>query len=199
MTGVRSQIGYVTCVRAAIDEDWAKRNILSGIPVLCALGSLAHFIYGLSGESLIAGIFTPVNESVWEHLKLAFWPVLLWWAASYMVFRRRVSITAGRWFTACAAAITICLVIITAFFYTYTGAFGIESLTLNIFSMVLGIAAAQGTALHIIRRSGAGPASSYVSIVVLIALSAAFIIFTFNTPQIPLFKDPSTGLFGLGN
>ena len=33
-------------------------------------GTLLHFVYEWSGESLFVGIFSPINESVWEHLKL---------------------------------------------------------------------------------------------------------------------------------
>ena len=29
-------------------------------------GTLLHFVYEWSGESLFVGIFSPINESVWE-------------------------------------------------------------------------------------------------------------------------------------
>ena len=38
-------------------------------------GTLLHFVYEWSGESLFVGIFSPINESVWEHLKLLFFPM----------------------------------------------------------------------------------------------------------------------------
>ncbi len=41
------------------------------------LGVIFHFIYGWSGENAVAGLFFPVNESTWEHLKLIFFPILL--------------------------------------------------------------------------------------------------------------------------
>ena len=41
------------------------------------LGTLFHFVYGWSGENPVAGLFFPVNESTWEHLKLIFFPILL--------------------------------------------------------------------------------------------------------------------------
>ena len=42
------------------------------------LGSAFHFTYELSGRVAVIGAFSAVNESVWEHLKLPFWPSLLW-------------------------------------------------------------------------------------------------------------------------
>ena len=41
-------------------------------------GTLLHFVYEWSGESLLVGIFSPINESVWEHLKLLFFPMSVW-------------------------------------------------------------------------------------------------------------------------
>ena len=41
------------------------------------LGTLLHFTYEWSGENLFVGSFSAVNESVWEHLKLVFFPMLI--------------------------------------------------------------------------------------------------------------------------
>ena len=48
-----------------------------GILFTIILGSLSHFFYGWSGNFFLVGLFSPVNESVWEHLKLLFFPALL--------------------------------------------------------------------------------------------------------------------------
>ena len=39
-------------------------------------GSALHFLYDWLPSPLTA-LFSPINESVWEHLKLLFWPMLL--------------------------------------------------------------------------------------------------------------------------
>ena len=44
-------------------------------------GALSHFFYEWSGENKIVGIFFPVNESTWEHLKLAIFPTIVYFAA----------------------------------------------------------------------------------------------------------------------
>ena len=48
-----------------------------GILFTVLLGSLSHFFYEWSGNFFLVGLFSPVNESVWEHLKLLFFPALL--------------------------------------------------------------------------------------------------------------------------
>lgn len=46
---------------------------------LLAFGTafLQHSVYEFLGENKIVGFFAPINESVWEHLKLAFYPMVV--------------------------------------------------------------------------------------------------------------------------
>ncbi len=46
--------------------------------VIFAIGTLSHFLYDWSHENKILGLFTAVNESTWEHVKIAITPTLLW-------------------------------------------------------------------------------------------------------------------------
>lgn len=166
--------------------------ILLGIPIIFIIGSLMHFVYEWSGNSLIVGIFAPVNESVWEHLKLAYWPMLFWWILGYFIFENSVS--ANEWFVSCAAAILVSVLVILSFYYTYTGSFGIESLILDIFSFFLGITVGQVSALYLYNNYGKFSTPwLYWAFAVLVILGLAFIIFTFIPPHIPLFKNSPAG------
>ena len=51
---------------------------ITGLGILwtLVLGTLSHFFYQWSHENMLVGLFSPVNESVWEHLKLLFFPAL---------------------------------------------------------------------------------------------------------------------------
>ena len=51
---------------------------IAGIVFTSILGTLAHFIYEWSNENFLVGLFTPVSESTWEHMKLLFFPMLLY-------------------------------------------------------------------------------------------------------------------------
>jgi hypothetical protein len=54
-----------------------RRLALLGMVFIALLGTALHFTYDLSrGNILVAG-FSAVNESVWEHLKLVFWPAVV--------------------------------------------------------------------------------------------------------------------------
>jgi hypothetical protein len=156
-----------------------------------------HFIYVWSGNSLIVGIFAPINESIWEHLKMIFWPMLIWWLAGYFILGKNNKFYANQWFTSCVVAELTCPLVILSFYYTYTGALGIESLILDIFSLFLGVAVAQGLALHVYKYAKFSQYYLYVSITTLILLAIAFTVFTFAPPHIPLFEDSLTGKCGI--
>lgn len=171
--------------------------ILPGIPILFIIGFFMHNIYEWSGNSTIAGIFAPVNESVWEHLKLTFWPLLVWWITGYIILGKNNRISASQWFTACTVAELVCPLVILCFYYSYTGAFGVESLILDIFSLFLGLALAQGLALHVYKYARFNLYFLDISAVILILLAVAFTVFTFDPPHFPLFKDSVTGKYGI--
>lgn len=60
-----------------------RKYTWAGILWTVVVGSLSHFVYHWTGQNFLAGLFTPVNETVWEHLKLLFFPALL-----YMLWER---------------------------------------------------------------------------------------------------------------
>jgi hypothetical protein len=176
-------------------RDTAQNWILLGIPVLIIVGSLMHFVYEWSGNSTIVGIFAPINESVWEHLKMAFWPMLIWWLVGYFLLSINNKISAEEWFVSCVIAELICLLVIVSFYYTYTGALGIESLILDIFSLFLGVAVGQCLALHVYKYKKFNHYCLYIAVTILIFMAITFIVFTFYPPHIPLFEDPSTKIY----
>ena len=55
-----------------------KKTELVSFVIASALGVLFHFMYEWTGENAIAGLFFPINESTWEHMKLVFFPMLVY-------------------------------------------------------------------------------------------------------------------------
>ncbi len=60
-----------------MDKNKIKNYQIFSIVFTFILGTLLHFTYNLSGENIIVGSFSAINESVWEHLKLLYFPMLL--------------------------------------------------------------------------------------------------------------------------
>lgn len=168
-------------------EKW----ILAGIPVLFLVGSLVHFLYEFSGENPIVGLFSPMNESVWEHLKLVLWPLFLWWSLFYYFQKDSYEIPKEPWFTAALAALLTALISIPLLYYFYTQAFGKELLWADVVILFLALSFGQFLGLHLYRR-GAGLDARFL-LAVFVSIFLVFLIFTWMPPEIPLFLDPSSG------
>lgn len=72
-----------------------KKSILISVPVLFIIGGFMHFLFDLTGKVPVIGAFVPVNESPWEHLKMAFYPMLVWWIAYYLRVRKYENFSVG--------------------------------------------------------------------------------------------------------
>jgi len=161
--------------------------------IICLiLGILLHFTYEWSGENAIVGLFSAVNESTWEHLKLAFFPMLLMAIIGYFVIGKR---TNNYWLAQAIGIITAITFIVT-FFYTYRGVLGKNIDVLNIGSFCVAVILGEFVTYKILKSRKTYNAE-LVSIIFLVILFFSFILYTFYPPQIPLFQDPISGDYGI--
>ena len=168
---------------------------LAGFLVTGALGSLLHFVYQWSGENQVAAAFSAVNESTWEHMKLLFWPMLLWAGAERAVLG---GYSRGFW-PAKALGTLLGLALIPALYYTYTGALDVSVMWVDIAIFFVAAAAAFLAETRMLARDWRCRGGTRASaLVLLLLLSAAFVLCTFVPPRFPLFRDPVTGFYGLG-
>lgn len=172
-----------------------ERLILLGVPVLFLAGTLLHFLYGLTGKVFAAGLFAPVNESVWEHLKLVLWPTVLWWGGCFVRRGGARELDAPTWFAAALAALLTAQGTILLLFYFYTGAFGVEFLAADILIFFLAVLLGQLAGLRLYRRRSS--VTWVVPLTLLVMLLALFVVFTLAPPDLPLFTDPNTGERGI--
>ncbi|SDM95581.1 DUF6512 family protein [Acetanaerobacterium elongatum] len=162
---------------------------IAGFVFVVITGTLLHFAYRWLGESPVAGAFCPVNESVWEHLKLLFFPMLFYSVAEYLSFGRHVESFIG----AKTVGILVGMITIVAVFYTYSGIAGTHYLWADILTFIIGVAAAYFISFIILKKGYVIPDCVGVA---LIAAAACFVVFTFFPPPLALFRDPITGGYG---
>ena len=62
---------------------------LCGFAVTSLVGTVLHFLYDWLGESVLVAPFSGVNESTWEHMKLLFWPMLIFALFQSFSFKTR--------------------------------------------------------------------------------------------------------------
>lgn len=164
---------------------------LVGALAVFMLGFLLHFTYDWSGRSPVVAAVAPVNESVWEHLKLVAIPVTVLGVVEMNWVANR-----GRLWWAKLVEIAVACSFIVAFFYTYTGAFGVRSIiAVDIASFAVAVAVGQWTSYRLISSSGRVP-PLWVSVTGTMLVVVSFAVLTFAPPHIPLFQETSTGTYG---
>jgi hypothetical protein len=166
---------------------------LIGIAVISLLGSALHFAFGWSGELAPLGVFAAVNESVFEHLKLTFWPTVLYAAITYKLLK---SVT-NNYLIAKAAALYIMPLTIIALFYGYTTLTGIESVVIDILIFFIAVACGQLVSYKILKMGPHPRWLSRLSLFLIIALALIYGLFTFYPPHVPFFMDSPTGAYGI--
>ena len=165
---------------------------LVGMVFIIILGTLLHFTFEWSGFQEIVGVFSAVNESVWEHLKIAFMPSILWLIIEHRYLYKRTN----NFFFAKALGIYSIMIIIPVIFYSYT-IFIEHNLTIDIVSFMFAIIVGQFVSYKILSFKKLSKNLKLISIISLVILILAFVVFTFYPPQFPIFQDPNTGDYGI--
>ncbi len=164
-----------------------------GIALCFALSCFLHFAYELSGKNIIIAVFSSVNESVWEHVKILLIPFLLWSIAEYYLLRPHIK----RLITArCAGALTIMLCCV-CFFFIYSGVWGSHVLWIDIVSAFLWIACGELVSIRIINSDSNVSDIFPISAALLCLIIVMLLCFSVSPPKIGLFRDPVTQLYGL--
>ena len=164
-----------------------KTNLFRFI-FISVLGVLLHFTYEWSGDNAVVGLFSAVNESTWEHLKLLSFPFLLLTILEVLLrgnmlpgtspgkssrYPRRNGRDCGR-------------------IYTLRGVLGRNYDALNIALYFAGVLLSLFVENKRYRKSSL--LSTKAAAAVLLLLTVAFFVFTYCPPDIGLFWDPTVGL-----
>ena len=174
-----------------------QRSILwqaTGFALVTFGGTILHFLYDWTSESILVSPFSGVNESTWEHMKLLFWPLLLFALVQRLFFKDQENYWCVK-----LVEILLGLVLIPVLFYTYNGVFGKSPDWINITIFYI-------TALLVFlfewwvfkndRLQCKYPRLAFAAIYL---IGVLFVVFTFAPPQLPLFRDPLSGIYGIGS
>ena len=165
-------------------------QIISTIFILI-LGTILHFTYNWSENNVFVGLFSAINESTWEHLKLIFFPMLITLIVGYFIFKDIFS----NYICSKILGILIAISFTVIFFYTYTGIIGTNYAFLNILSFIIAVILGEYVTYKLTLNRFT--CNRYFYTIILILVTFTFLIFTFNPPKINLFKDPIYNSYGI--
>ena len=165
---------------------------LFGFGVTALGGTLLHFLYDWLGGSLWIAPFSGVNESTWEHMKLLFWPLLLYAVVQSFFFRDRKDFWCVK-----LRGILLGLALIPVLFYTYNGVVGPSPDWLNITIFFISAAAVYLYETRLFEKGTVACKHPRAAVCLLCLIGVLFGVFTFATPEIGIFRDPLTGTYGI--
>lgn len=155
-------------------------------------GTILHFIYDWTDGSILVAPFSGVNESTWEHMKLLFWPLLL-----FTLIQRLFSKSKRNYWCVKLAGILLGLTLIPVLFYTYNGVLGKSPGWANIAIFYISAAFVFHFEWWAFKKDQLPCKYPQLAFAAICLIGALFVVFTFAPPQIPLFQDPLTGTYGI--
>lgn len=162
-----------------------KKFCFLGALFVIVLGSLAHFFYVWSGNNILIGLFAPVNESTWEHMKLVFFPMLIFSIFAYFTLKEEYPCI----LSALLSGILIGTFLIPVVFYTYSGILGMNKFMGDIATFIFAVVV---SFISIYKSAQTCRFQNFTSILywTVLILILCFFIFTIAPPQIGLFAEP---------
>lgn len=173
-----------------------KRNLslwqFAGFTTTSLGGTLLHFLYDWTNQSILITPFSAVNESTWEHMKLLYFPMFILALIQSRFFKEYENF----WCVKLAGIVTG-LVLIPVLFYTYNGVFGKSPDWVNIAIFFISAVLAFILETWLFKKDLLRCRSPWLAFAVICLIGVLFVVFTFAPPQIPLFQDPLTGTYGI--
>ncbi len=155
-------------------------------------GTISHFIYEWSNNNKIAAIFFPVNESVWEHIKMLITPTIIWLLILLPYLYNNPNYIFASMITLLSEIILIPLL-----FYSYTFFTKKAILIIDILSFYLIIFISIVLFYLIIKANPVSLIVSCISLLIIIKILILYLTLTKYPLKCFLFKDPITKKYGL--
>ena len=165
--------------------------MIISIILISSVGTLFHFMYDITKHNKFIGLFAAVNESTWEHIKIALTPTILWSLMDGAVFGINEN-----YFLAKFICLVIIIVLMPVLFYGYNYLFKKESVIFNILSFYIVIIASQYVFYSILNINPVGYVYNYIGCVGTFIIFGAYMTLTLMPIKNFIFKDPISHKYG---
>ena len=170
-----------------------KKLSILGFFIISIIGTILHFTFDFSGNNILVGLFSAVNESVWEHLKIAVMPTFIWTIIELVILKYRQD---NLWASLLIKIVTIMLTI-TLGYYIYTTFTGGHITWVSILLFYIAIFLGQFFSYREINAKKIKIEYEEISKYLVIIIFIMFLFFTFLPPKLNIFKDEITSTYGI--
>ncbi|MGN1457267.1 MAG: DUF6512 family protein [Acutalibacteraceae bacterium] len=160
---------------------------VTGFFVVCILGTVNHYLYEWCENNSIIGAFVPVNESVWEHLKLLFFPFMLFVIVEFIVYGRHIK---GFLFSD-FIGVMYGLIFIPVAFYAYSSIIGKSVVFVDVLIFIVSVAISFYIRYKRIKNENDNKYYLNIPAVILfLGVAALMIGLTYFPPSTAIFQSP---------
>lgn len=168
-------------------------NLYMIVP-LFLIGSAFHFVYNWSKHNKKLVPFVAVNESYWEHMKIAFWPVAFLYLLEFIFGGYKMM----SFVPAATVALYVVPISMVAIVFSYKRITKKNILALDISAFFVTILVAQFVFNMILTQLNANAFMVGISVIFLVFIVSAFVTYTKSPPSdSDIFKDPITDKYGI--
>jgi hypothetical protein len=171
-----------------------KRWEIIGIAFIILFGTTLHFWFEWTGYWRPMALIAAVNESTWEHFKMAFWPGFFFALIEYRFLKNETN----NFFLAKFAGLLAMPIITMILFYGYTSLTGTHMLWADVIVFILSVLGGQWVSLTILTRSEITQSSlQLIGISGLVLMALAFSLLSYFPLKNFIFEHPGTGEYGI--
>jgi len=165
-----------------------------GIIFIISFGASLHFVFEWTDYWWPAALIAAVNESTWEHFKIAFWPSMIWAIIEYPFIKEKVNNFA----IAKATGFLLMPILTAILFYGYNAITGQHYLILDIIIFIVSGISGQFVSMKLLAREKIQVEwMRKTAIGVLILMTISFSLLSYFPPKNFLFAHPENGEFGI--
>lgn len=160
--------------------------------ILSVFGTLLHFTHGWLKNGFLLHIFSALNESSWEHMKMLVAPTLLVMVIQYFALEARYT----NLFNSLLIFFLVELVSMPLLFELLKYLFKnkvplVFTIGLFYICILLGLLSE-----YLFLQNGVFVMSELMVKIGIVVVTASFIVFSYFPPHLPIFKDPVNGGYG---
>ena len=175
--------------KMTIEKLW-KCNTIIGVLVALVLSALQHFLYDLVPLGVV-GVFAPRSESLAEHVKIVFYPMLIWWTTTFLIFRKARGINAYKWFTSAFistfVAISLLVMQFSVIFYGFE--LTMDSFVVHILIEIISFVLSFLLGFHLYKHAKECKLLLIFCSVIIGITIILMGVFSFYPPKVPIFME----------
>lgn len=170
-----------------------KKIKIVGVIISFILAIIFHFIYGWVPNSVIS-VIAPVNESIWEHMKLIVTPSIIFSIFEYFIYKKK-DIEFNNFILSYAISSILGIIVYLLLYIPLNDIFGHKAyIAISLLFLILIIV--QIVSYYIMNKSNIKH-SSDVGILLILIIYFAFGYLTYHPPKINLFYDYMNKGYGI--